>query len=68
MTIVSSFVVDGYCRARDAAELRIRTEVEVEFADRLAAADFWTRVRLWREIAREVRRRLSRIAPPDALY
>jgi hypothetical protein len=68
MTIASSFVVDGCCRAQAAAELKVRTEVEAEFAERLAAADFWTRVRLWREITREVRRRLNRIAPPDALY
>jgi hypothetical protein len=62
------FVVDGYCRARTAAELRVRTQVEAEYSGQLAAAGFWERVRLWRQIEREAQRRLDRLAPPDALY
>lgn len=46
----------------------IRAEVKREYADRWNKATWWKRWRLWAEINAEVRRRVKRTAPPDALY
>lgn len=60
----SAFVVDGCERA----ERAIRAEVESEFAERWRHATFWDRIRLWREIEREIARRCDNEAPGHALY
>jgi hypothetical protein len=62
------FVHDGYKRARAAELPRIRREVEQEFAERLAAADWFAMLLLRTEMRREIERRLDRIAPSDGLY
>lgn len=63
-----SFVEDGFWRARSALEPVIRAEVRKEYAERLAAAKFVTKLAIWSEMDREVRRRLDAKAPSDALY
>jgi len=62
------FVYDGYERARDASLLRIRAEVEREFAERWAAAGWLERLKLKRAMQREIECRLERVAPPWGLY
>ncbi|MBN1908215.1 MAG: hypothetical protein JW818_00615 [Pirellulales bacterium] len=46
----------------------IREQVELEYADRLDQASWLGRLRLRREIDREIARRTREQAPPDALY
>ena len=62
------FVADGYRRAKRAAEEHIRPQVEEEFADRLQHATDDERATLQREMEEEIKQRVNRIAPPDALY
>ena len=62
------FIIDGCDRARVALKPIILSEVEQEFADQLETASFWQRLRIKREIAREVERRLAEQAPSNALY
>jgi hypothetical protein len=64
----SSFVADGYLRAREANEPRIRLQVGEEFATQLSNAPFWRWFLLRRQIEREITRRMDTVAPPDALY
>jgi hypothetical protein len=61
-------VADGYRRARAALEPEVRAEVEAEYAARLQGVKFVERMKLKREINREVEMRLRRRAPRDALY
>ena len=71
MAIEDRFLADGYQRgraARETSRAAIRREVEQEFADRLRQAGFFSRLLIRRRIRREVERRLSKLAPPDALY
>ena len=62
------FVVEGHMSERDANRGHIEQQVREAYAGRLAAAGFlrrlWLRLAMWRE----VRRRLDRAAPKDALY
>jgi hypothetical protein len=67
------FVVNGYERACAGIEAQVRLEVEVEFAERLAAASFWERLLFKRlmegEVRHGVRERIaSQRISPDALY
>jgi hypothetical protein len=64
----SRFVVDGYSRAQKAAEPEIRAQVVAEYSEQLETAGLWRRFWWRRKIQREVRLRLSQVAPPDALY
>jgi hypothetical protein len=64
----SRFVVDGYERARAAAEPQIRADVEQEYAIQLVNASVIERWRLKREMARVIAKRIDQAAPPDALY
>jgi hypothetical protein len=64
----SHFLFNGHARAQAAIKRQIREQLLAEYADALATASFWGRVRLWREIECEVARRLNKLAPPDALY
>jgi hypothetical protein len=64
----SHFLFNGHARARAAIERQIREQMLAECAAALAAASFWGRVRLWREIECEVARRVNKLAPLDALY
>ena len=68
MTVPSSFVADGWWRARFASEPIVRAEVTKEFSERLHAAEQPDAERLRIEIEREIDRRLDRIAPANALY
>jgi hypothetical protein len=47
---------------------QIRAEVEREYAERLKSAGWLRRWRLQREMKREIKKRLDRIAPPSGLY
>lgn len=62
------FVADGCERARAALEPELRAEVEAEYAVRLVGVGFVERMKLKRQINREVERRLRARAPKDALY
>lgn len=63
------FVADGYRRARAALESKVRAEVTSEYAERIAQASFFERIRLSFEMHRVIRRRVQDQAPPpDALY
>lgn len=67
------FVQDGHKRLMDALAAKgvrdqVRTEVESEFAPALQQAPVWQRWQLRREIERELKRRIKKLAPPDALY
>jgi hypothetical protein len=64
----SHFLFDGCERAQAAIEPQIRAQVNAEYATAFAAAGFWGRLRLRREIEHEVARRLDEVSPPDALY
>ena len=68
MSASDGFVADGYERAYRASYSVIRAELEQRYADRFKLATFWDRLRLRQEMKRELRARLDRIAPPDALY
>jgi hypothetical protein len=62
------FVNDGCERARVAAMEKVRTEVEQEYAGRLASTNWWQRLLLRREMRREIEKRLDAKAPPWGLY
>jgi hypothetical protein len=62
------FVAGGYERACAAALPQIRAELEREYRERLAAAGWLQRWRLRREMNRQIRKRLDRIAPRWGLY
>jgi hypothetical protein len=62
------FMEDGCVRAQSAAEPQIRLQVASEYSAQLEAAGAWDRFWLRRAIEREVRIRLEKVAPPDALY
>jgi hypothetical protein len=58
------FVSDGH----EIACAAIRRQVRQEFAERWKQATWRERWKLRAEIVAEVRRRIAREAPPDALY
>ncbi len=62
------FVAFGHWRAEAAIRAQARAELETKFAERLANASFVERLRLWREMNREIERRVDSKAPHDALY
>jgi hypothetical protein len=64
----SRFVRDGRSRAQAAAEPEIRAQVLAEYSKQFEATSLWGRFGLRRTMEREVRLRLSKVAPPDALY
>ena len=64
----SRFVQDGRSCAQSAAEPEIRAQVVAEYSEQFEAAGPWGRLWLRRTIEREVRLRLDKLAPPDALY
>lgn len=64
----SSFVVDGYERARKAMEPEIRAEVEAKYTEQLTTATIWQRWKLRRQMKLEIDERIHQIAPPDAEY
>lgn len=64
----TSFVADGHDRARRANEAAVRTAVEQAYTAELETASFWHRLIIRRRIKREIKRRLDRLAPPNALY
>ena len=62
----SDFVFDGLDRhavAWDRVYAEVQVEVEAEFAEQLAQAGMWERIKLRREIRQEIARRLP--GPPD---
>ena len=68
MTSNLQFVADGCSRARTAIETEVRRAVVLEFQERLKVGSLWRRWLVYRQINREVRRRLDARAPTDALY
>ena len=61
-------VADGRRRAYISNLHRVQAEVANEFSTALESAGLWRRIVLWFRLRREVERRMSRIAPPGALY
>lgn len=61
-------VADGHARAQAAAETQVRAAVRAEYAERLKATSLLGRIRLRRDMEREIQRRISEQAPPWALY
>ena len=68
MTDDIGFLADGHARARAAAEPHVRSQVESEYAKRLAACTNEERIRLRGEMAKVIAERIKEMAPPDALY
>lgn len=64
----TGIVADGYWRARSAVLPSIRAAVNAEYAERLAHADFLTRMRLRLQMSAEIQRRLDVQAPQHACY
>ncbi len=64
----NGFVANGHQNACDAVAAVFRAQVTNEFQSRLAAANLVVRIWTLLEINREVRRRMAKLAPPDALY
>jgi hypothetical protein len=64
----TAFVEDGKRRAAIGSEPEIRQAVELEFQAQLQDASPWRRFCIRREMEREVRSRVRRAAPSDALY
>ena len=68
------FVHDGCGRACDGLIAQIRAEVEMEYSERLRSAGWFQRWQIYREIRREVSRRLvgnkrlDEVASPYNLY
>jgi hypothetical protein len=61
-------VEDGRQRAEEAMAPQIHAEVEADYAERLASANWYHRLMLRWEISREIHRRFERVAPPWGLY
>jgi hypothetical protein len=61
-------ISEGYSRERDASRNGIEQQVREEYAGRLAGAGFIRRLWIRLAMSREVRHRLDRAAPKDALY
>lgn len=58
-------VADGESRLREAIEIQVRREYE----ERLSATDdYWQKVALKVEIAREIARRMKQVASPYSLW
>lgn len=69
MTENDQVIVDGQEQARTALSLRIKAQVESEYADELAQANWIDRLIIRRQIKLETKRRCDQEAPPDdALY
>ena len=66
--LAQNIVADGHVRARVGAEPEVRAAVSAAYAERLKASSLLGRIRLRREIEREIRRRLDEQSPPGALY
>ncbi len=64
----NGFIADGYERARAANEPIVRAEVESEYSAKLNGAAAADQRRIRRELEAEIRKRLDRRAPPNALY
>ncbi len=64
----AGIVSDGGNRAYQANIKAVRAEVEKKYADQLVEAGFWKRIKLRRQIEKEVQKRMKKIAPPGALY
>jgi hypothetical protein len=68
MTKQHDFIHEGCGLARDELAPRIRYEVEAKYREQLAAATWFSRLRLRWKINREIHAELERLAPRDALY
>ena len=66
------FVKDGHRRARRAIEQEVRAELEARYAEALQQANILQRLRIKRqinkEVAQEVARRVNEQAPREGLY
>ncbi len=66
------FVNDGHGRARRAIEQEVRAELEARYAEALQRANVLQRLRIKRqinkEVAQEVARRVNEQAPREGLY
>lgn len=68
MTKQDRFIVGGWRRAHSAAEPEVRKQVFAEYSEQLEAATAWERFWLWHKVEREIKRRVKKMAAPDALY
>jgi hypothetical protein len=64
----SRFAPNGRSAARSANLDQVRAEVEEAYAEVLAKAGLWESIRLRLLMRREIRRRIKKLAPDDALY
>jgi hypothetical protein len=63
-----NLLADGHNRSLAANKERIRKEVLAEYGDELRAAGWFHRLLIRRRIRKEIKRRLSLVAPIDANY
>ena len=68
MQVDNRFLADGDQRLRNVQKPQVRAEVEQQYADRLAAASWFERRKIRKQIKAEIKRRLNELSPPDALY
>ncbi len=61
-------VHDGQRRARQVLFGNVKSEVEAAYRKELLEATLWRRLLHRLKVQREIRRRLEKIAPRDALY
>lgn len=61
-------VADGHSHARAALIEQVTREVQARYAEALAVAGFWGRLRLRRRMRQEIERRMEELAPDNALY
>jgi hypothetical protein len=67
-TLACAFVADGSLCARAPIEAKIRREVVAVYIKELETAGFLRRWILWWRIEGEIKRRIRKTAPPEALY
>jgi hypothetical protein len=63
-----NLLANGHNRSLAANKERIRKEVLAEYGDELRAAGWFHRLLIRRRIRKEIKRRLSLVAPIDANY
>lgn len=61
-------VADGQKRAHDGSIDQVRAEVQAKYAEELNKAGRWKRMQIRRKMEKEIRKRMTKTAPPDGLY
>jgi hypothetical protein len=68
MDRITKIVAGGRKRAYEGSVARVRAEVEAKYAEELKTAGVWRRMRIRRNMQREMRERMERVAPRSGLY